>query len=356
MTSSKITIPLLINGKETITSTIFDVISPSTEEHLWQCSGVSKSEALDAVSAAEAAFQSWSRTKPAFRRDILLKAAVLFEKRADECHEFMMKETGAAEAFSKFNTDTTAEMFRDISGRIVSALQGEIPICQQEGTSALVVKDPYGVVLGIAPWNAPFILGLRAFIYALAVGNTVVLKGSELSPRCFWVLGSVLTEAGLPPGCLNIIYHRPQDAAEVTTALIAHPAVRKINFTGSTAVGSIIATTAGKHLKPVLLELGGKASAIVCADADLEKAARECALGAFLHVRIRLFLSQNPTSTNTEIVRPDLHVHRTYPDTRINTVEFSHCIAKNDRYYLPGHQAGCSDPVSRRGEEQTPSS
>lgn len=132
--------------------------------------------------------------------------------------------------------------------------------------------------------NAPYILGLRAIIYALAAGNTVVFKGSELSPRCFWVLGQVLTDAGLPPGALNMIYSKPQDAAEVTTALIEHPAVKKINFTGSTAVGSIIAAQAGKNLKPCLMELGGKASAIVCADADLSKAGLQCALGAFLHV------------------------------------------------------------------------
>jgi len=95
----------------------------------------------------------------------------------------------------------------------------------------------------------------------------------------------VLTEAGLPPGALNVLYHRPQDAAEVTTALIEHTAVKKINFTGSTLVGSIIAGQAGKNLKPVLMELGGKASAIVCEDADLKKAGTQCALGAFLHVR-----------------------------------------------------------------------
>lgn len=99
-------------------------------------------------------------------------------------------------------------------------------------------------------------------IYALAAGNTVIFKGSELSPRCFWVLGQVLAEAGLPAGVLNMIYHRPQDAVEVTTALIEHPAVKKINFTGSTGVGSIIAGQAGKNLKPCLMELGGKASAI----------------------------------------------------------------------------------------------
>lgn len=92
-----------------------------------------------------------------------------------------------------------------------------------------------------------------------------------------------MQEAGLPDGVLNVIFHRPQDAAEVTSAIIEHPFVKKINYTGSTATGSIIAAQAGKHLKPVLMELGGKAPAIVLKDADLQKAATQCALGAFLH-------------------------------------------------------------------------
>lgn len=111
-----------------------------------------------------------------------------------------------------------------------------------------------------------------------------MLKASELAPRTFWAIADVFREAGLPDGCLNVVYHRPSDAAEVTTALIAHPHIRKINFTGSTLVGSIIASTAGKYIKPVLLELGGKASSIVLDDADLDKAATQCILGAFLNV------------------------------------------------------------------------
>jgi acyl-CoA reductase-like NAD-dependent aldehyde dehydrogenase len=131
--------------------------------------------------------------------------------------------------------------------------------------------------------NAPYILGVRSILYALAAGNTCILKGSELSPRCFWAIGSVLTDAGLPAGALNVLYHRPEDAAKITATLIEHPAIKKINFTGSTAVGRIIAQLAGKNLKPVLMELGGKASAIVLDDADLKKAATQCALGSFLH-------------------------------------------------------------------------
>lgn len=132
-------------------------------------------------------------------------------------------------------------------------------------------------------------LGARSVAFALATGNTTVLKGSELSPRVFWALGDVFRQAGLPNGCLNVIYHRTADAAAVTESLIAHPAIKKINFTGSTIVGSIIASVAGKHVKPLLLELGGKASAIVLKDADLKKAATACVLGAFIHVSFAYF-------------------------------------------------------------------
>jgi acyl-CoA reductase-like NAD-dependent aldehyde dehydrogenase len=142
--------------------------------------------------------------------------------------------------------------------------------------------------------NAPYILGCRAFTAALAAGNTTVLKGSEASPRCFYAIADIFHEAGLPKGCLNLLFVEPKDAPEVTTALIAHPAVNKINFTGSTAVGKIIAAQAGKHLKPILLELGGKATAIVCEDADLQKAAMGSVVGAFLHVSISQPVNQGP--------------------------------------------------------------
>jgi acyl-CoA reductase-like NAD-dependent aldehyde dehydrogenase len=131
--------------------------------------------------------------------------------------------------------------------------------------------------------NAPWPLGVRAFSLALAAGNTCVLKGPELAPKCFYAIVDAFRQAGLPDGVLNLVFHRPQDASEITTALIAHPAVKKVNFTGSTAVGSIISATAGKYLKPVITELGGKASMIVLADADIEKAAKAATMGAFLH-------------------------------------------------------------------------
>ncbi|KAF1968001.1 salicylaldehyde dehydrogenase [Bimuria novae-zelandiae CBS 107.79] len=277
------TVPLLINGKEVTTSTTFPVTSPSSHKQIWSAASASLEDVKNAVDAAQAAFPAWSKTKPAARRDIFLKASDIFKARADELGRYMEEETGSAAAFSSgFNVPLGAEMFRDVAGRC-SSVNGVIPSCSDDNTEALVIKEPYGVVLGISPWNAPYILGIRAVLYALAAGNTTILKGSELSPRCFWAIGNVLTEAGLPAGALNVLYHRPEDAAKVTTALIEHPAVKKVNFTGSTAVGRIIAAAAGKNLKPVLMELGGKASAIVLDDADLDKAATQCALGAFLH-------------------------------------------------------------------------
>ena len=140
--------------------------------------------------------------------------------------------------------------------------------------------------------NAPYILGTRAIVFPMAAGNTVIFKASELSPKTMWSICSVFAEAGLPAGVLNFIVHEPANAAAITSGLIRNPHIKKINFTGSTVVGRIIAKLAGENLKPVLLELGGKAPAIVWEDANLELAATQCTLGAFLNagqiVRIHL--------------------------------------------------------------------
>lgn len=277
------TVPLLINGEEISTENTFDVISPVTHHKIWYSSSASPQDAIRAVEAAQAALPAWAATKPNQRRDILLKAASILESRKEECAEYMKIETGSGDWFShNFNLPVGVELLRDVAGRIAT-VTGSTPTSALPNRSALVLKEPYGVVLGIAPWNAPYILGLRAIAYGLAAGNTCILKGSELSPRCFWAIGSLFQAAGLPPGVLNVLFHRPEDAAEVTSTLIAHPSIKKINFTGSTATGAIIAEQAGKHLKPVLLELGGKAPAIILADANIQQAAESCAAGAFLH-------------------------------------------------------------------------
>ncbi|EPS27859.1 hypothetical protein PDE_02803 [Penicillium oxalicum 114-2] len=281
MASNAVT-PLIINNESIVTDIKFEVHAPATGELSGYCAGASVDDAKRAVECAQAAFPAWSKTKAFDRRDILLKAGEVMLARKEELIALQMEETGAGRLFVEHTFHMGVNFVKDFAGRI-STIEGKVPSVNVDGENAIIYKEPYGVILSIAPWNAPLILGMRAIALPLAAGNTVVFKGSELSPKCFWALGDIFREAGLPAGCLNVLYHQTSDAAAVTNTLIAHPYVRKINFTGSTHVGSIIASTAGKYIKPVLLELGGKASAIVLDDADLDKAAMNCALGSFMH-------------------------------------------------------------------------
>ena len=168
-----------------------------------------------------------------------------------------------------------ASMTTQVSGEVIPS---DIP-----GSVALAVRRPCGVVLGIAPWNAPVILGMRAIAMPLACGNTVVLKGSELCPGVHRLIGTALQQAELGDGVVNVILNAPSDAPAIVERLVANPAVRRVNFTGSTPVGRIIAQIAAKHLKPVLLELGGKAPFLVLDDADLDAAAAGANFGAFMN-------------------------------------------------------------------------
>jgi len=162
-------------------------------------------------------------------------------------------------------------------------VQGEVIPSDKPGCFAMAIRQPAGVCVGMAPWNAPVILGVRAVAMPLACGNTVVMKASETCPGTHALIGKVLQEAGLPKGVINVVTHAREDAPKVVEALIAHPAVRRVNFTGSSHVGRIIAQTAAKYLKPVLLELGGKAPLLVLDDANLDDAVNGAAFGAFMH-------------------------------------------------------------------------
>src|SRR5690606_1843897 len=194
----------------------------------------------------------------------------------------MADETGATTGWAGFNVTLAADMLREAAS-LTTQIRGEIIPSNRPGCLSMAVRQPAGVVLSIAPWNAPVILGVRSLATPLACGNTVVMKTSEMCPRTHRLLIEAVQSAGLPPGVLNAISNAPDDAAAVVEAMIAHPAVRRINFTGSTRVGRVIAETAGRHLKPALLELGGKAPLLVLDDADLEQAVAAAAFGAFMH-------------------------------------------------------------------------
>ncbi|KAK4237504.1 aldehyde dehydrogenase domain-containing protein [Achaetomium macrosporum] len=275
-------VPFFINGKEVHPARKFKVVSPASGRVVHEAASATEADVRAAVDAAANAFKTWKKSLPKARRDIFLKAAEIMERRREELGRYIMDETSCTRQWADFNITTAKELFVDVAGRVAS-LEGSIPTVADPNCGAMVLKEPYGVVLAIAPWNAPYILGGRSVLFPIAAGNTAILKGSELCPRTMWGICSVLHEAGLPDGVLNLLFHEPANAAAITQLLIADPEVKKINFTGSTMVGRIIGKLAGEHLKPVLLELGGKAPAIVWEDADLDNAAVQCALGAFLH-------------------------------------------------------------------------
>jgi NADPH:quinone reductase-like Zn-dependent oxidoreductase len=160
------------------------------------------------------------------------------------------EETGGTFGWGMFNCMLAAGMLREAAAQAYW-VTGEVIPSDVPGKLAMAVRQPVGVVVGIAPWNGPVILATRAVATPLAYGNTVVLKASELCPRTHAAVAHALQDAGLPDGVVNFLTNAPEDAADVVDELIVHPATRRINFTGSTRVGRIIAEKAGRHLKPV---------------------------------------------------------------------------------------------------------
>jgi acyl-CoA reductase-like NAD-dependent aldehyde dehydrogenase len=236
-----------------------------------------------AVEAAERAFPEWSATTPGERGVRLQRASELLMERQAAIAALVTEETNGTIGWGMFNVQLGAGMLAYYANQAdVSAEEQEIP-SHIPGKRAKAVRQPVGVVVGIAPWNAPVVLGVRAVAAPLAYGNTVVLKASEQCPRTHAAIVEALKDAGVSEGAINLVTNDPEDAAEVVEELIAHPAVQRISFTGSTRVGRIVAETAARHLKRVLLELGGKAPLVVLADADLERAVAAASFGSFMN-------------------------------------------------------------------------
>jgi acyl-CoA reductase-like NAD-dependent aldehyde dehydrogenase len=260
----------------------FDDGNPFTGEVVARVPAGTREDARRAIDAAAEAFPAWSQTPPAERQRIFLKAADLLEARAEEVAGWLTRETGSTFGFSMFQLGFVPGLFRQAAALAYAPLGEVIP--SDTGTFAMGLRRPVGVVGAISPWNAALILSARAIAAPLALGNTVVLKPSELSPYSGGLLwAEIFGEAGLPPGVLNVVTHAPDEAGPIGEELAEHAAVRVINFTGSTATGRKLAEAAGRNLKRVVLELGGHNPLIVLADADLDYAVDAAAFGAFLH-------------------------------------------------------------------------
>ncbi|WJT01074.1 aldehyde dehydrogenase [Novosphingobium humi] len=238
---------------------------------------------MGAIAARAAAAQpAWGAMGPNARRAVLQKAADALAAKKDEFVAAMMGEIGATAGWAMFNLGLAVSMVREAAS-LTTQISGEVIPSDKPGCLAMALREPVGVILGIAPWNAPIILGVRAIATPLACGNAVILKASEQCPRTHALIIEAFAEAGFPEGVVNVVTNAPADAADVVGALIDAPEVKRINFTGSTAVGRIIATRAAQQLKPCLLELGGKAPLVICADADLDEAVKAAAFGAYMN-------------------------------------------------------------------------
>ncbi|KAJ8118502.1 hypothetical protein OPT61_g529 [Boeremia exigua] len=283
------TIPLIIDGVHVLPSQkqpapLFRPETNAYNAHEPSAVGATPDLCTQAADSCARAYLSWRETHPAERRRLFNKLAQLLENKSSELEDLIQEEISCTTLWARINVADSIAIVQQCAANLATGvLSGVVPIVRDSSAHAVVIKEPLGVVLAIAPWNAPLILGVRAVAAAVGAGNTAILKGSEMSPMIHFEVAKLFQEAGFPPGVVNYVQHRPQDASACFEAMISHPAVQKCNFTGSTPVGRHIAQRAGYYLKPVTLELGGKNFALVMKDADLEQAADQVLFGSFLN-------------------------------------------------------------------------
>ncbi|MGV9339994.1 aldehyde dehydrogenase [Streptomyces sp. NPDC003688] len=263
---------LYIDGdrQQPLSTDTYTVVSPSTEEEIGRVPVAGAKDVDLAVAAARRALDTpgaaWAVSTPAERAAAMERFAAAIEARADELGRLVSRQNGMPIAMSPLvNAYSPAAILRYYAG-LARTLEWEERRPSFTGTTTLVRREPVGVVAAIVPWNYPQALAMMKIAPALAAGCTVVLKPALETSLDAYVLAEAATEAGLPPGVLNIV----PGGLEAGEALVSHPGVDKVAFTGSTPAGRAIAEVCGRLLRPVTLELGGKSAAIVLDDADLE--------------------------------------------------------------------------------------
>ena len=246
------------------------VVNPATGEAIGTVAHAERGDLADAAEAATRGFDAWQKVSVFERYKLMRKAADILRSRADAIAPLMTLEQGKPVAEARAETlaggdiiDWFAEEGRRAYGRTIPA---RVPAVTQ-----FEVKEPVGPVAAFTPWNFPINQAVRKISAALAAGCSIIIKGPEETPASCAALIAAFADAGLPAGTLNLVYGVP---ADISSYLIPHPAIRKVSFTGSTAVGKQLAMLAGQHMKRVTMELGGHAPAIVCADADIDAAAQ----------------------------------------------------------------------------------
>jgi acyl-CoA reductase-like NAD-dependent aldehyde dehydrogenase len=270
-----------INGEFVAAATgqTFEVVDPATGQ-VFARAAMGGAEDIDrAVKAARAAFDGWAATPPAQRARLMLKLADLIEAHGESIALTETLDNGMPFMMAKFaGIGGAAEQLRYNAGWATKITGETMQISWPGEWQAMSLREPVGVVGAIVPWNFPFVMAVAKIAPALAAGCTVVLKPAEQTPLTAAKLGELIAEAGFPAGVVNIVTGYGETAGD---ALVNHPGVDKISFTGSTSVGKLIARNATGNLKRVSLELGGKSPTMIFADADLTKAIPAAAMGIF---------------------------------------------------------------------------
>jgi aldehyde dehydrogenase (NAD+) len=273
--------PFYINGewREGSEGEIDKNINPATGKVCAIVAQASAEDVDDAITAAFAARLSWRKMVVSEREGILLKAADIIAERADEIRDIIIEETGSTLLKAPWEVGYAIDCLRSAAAWVRQA-HGETFPTSSPGQIGMTVRQPLGVIAGIAPFNSPLLLSMKKVAFALASGNTFILKPSEFAPLTGLVLADIFQAAGLPKGVFNVV---PGSADNVGKRLVADPRVKMITFTGSARVGKVLAAECGKQMKKVTLELGGKSPLVVLDDADLKYAVDAAAFGIFFH-------------------------------------------------------------------------
>ncbi|KAK4702673.1 hypothetical protein P7C70_g3549, partial [Phenoliferia sp. Uapishka_3] len=240
---------------------------------------------MSAIEVCDAAQPVWEQVRPAEKRAIFLRAAELVQspEYSRRIQEAMESETSAHLNWINVNIQGSVGLLREAAAQ-AGALKGEHVISESPTCQMFITqRRAAGVVLAISPWNSPILLAFRAVAIPLICGNTVVLKTSEYSPACGRIAVDILLQAGLPRKVISYLTFDRDSAPPLTASMIAHPAIKRVNFTGSDFIGRKIAQQCGAELKQCVLELGGSAPTVVFADSDLRQAAKAIISGGMLH-------------------------------------------------------------------------
>ncbi|MGA0166811.1 MAG: aldehyde dehydrogenase family protein [bacterium] len=282
MTKKQVIKGMYIDGRWRTGTGTFADLNPSDNSVWATIPDGGRSETRAAIEAAQEAFYEWAEMPFTHRANHLLKVAEIWESRIPEFVAAMQSEGGGWVGKGRFEGGYVAEVFRAAAAMTYGAIGEVLP--SEHGKFSTAVRYPMGVVAVISPWNFPGILSSRGFAFPLAAGNTIVLKPSEDTPYCGGLFfAEVMEEAGIPKGVFNVITCSRENVVKMGDELIENPLVKGVSFTGSTQVGRSIAAKCGAYLKKCCVELGGKDSLIVRADADMERATQAANFGSFMH-------------------------------------------------------------------------